>query len=85
MILSFLVRAGRPRSFTEVREGLGLTDGTLSVNLGKREEGGLVEITKTFAGKRPLTRLRVTPAGRREFTRYVQDLRLIVPGLGNGV
>ena len=84
MILSFLVRAGRPRSFTEVREGLGLTDGTLSVNLGKLEEGGLVEITKTFAGKRPLTRLRVTPAGRREFTRYVQDLRLIVPGLGNG-
>ncbi len=85
MILSFLVRADGPRSFTEVRKGLGLTDGTLSVNLGKLEEGGLVEITKTFVGKRPLTRLRVTPAGRREFTRYVQDLRLIVPGLGNGV
>ena len=81
MILSFLVRDPRPRTFTEVREGLGLTDGTLSVNLAKLEEGKLVAVTKSFVGRRPVTRVRVTAAGRRDFTRYITDLKTIVPGL----
>ena len=81
LILSVLVRAGRPRTFTEVRESLGVTDGTLSVNLAKLEEGGLVTVAKTFVGRRPRTQVRLTAAGRREFGRYVDDLRAIVPGL----
>lgn len=83
LILSFLVRDPRPRTFTEVRHGLGLTDGTLSVNLAKLEEGKLVGITKAFVNKRPVTRIRVTAAGKREFQNYIADLRAIVPGLSS--
>lgn len=81
LILSHLVRAGRPLGFTETREGLGLTDGSLSANLSKLEEGGLVEIVKGFEGRRPKTVVRVTPEGKRRFRQYVEDLKLIVPGL----
>jgi len=81
LILSFLVRATRPVSFTETREALGLTDGSLSANLSKLEDGGLVEIAKGFAGRRPRTAIRLTAEGRRRFALYVADLKEIVPGL----
>jgi DNA-binding MarR family transcriptional regulator len=81
LVLSFLVRAARPVTFTETRKALGLTDGSLSVNLSKLEEGGLVEIVKGFAGRRPRTAVRLTAEGRRRFALYVADLQEIVPGL----
>lgn len=81
LILSFLLRANKACAFTALRNGLNLTDGTLSVHLSKLEEGGLVSIEKTFEGKKPLTLVRVTPAGKRLFKQYVSDLKGIVPGL----
>lgn len=81
LILSALLRADRAVSFTSLRKKLELTDGTLSVHLSKLEEGKLVSIRKTFEGKRPLTLVRITATGKRQFGQYVQDLRSIVPGL----
>lgn len=81
LILSFLLRARKAHRFTELRNSLGLTDGTLSVHLTKLEQGGLISIEKTFEGKKPLTLIRVTVEGRRLFKQYVADLRGIVPGL----
>lgn len=81
LILSFLLRANRACPFTSLRDNLKLTDGTLSVHLSKLEEGGLISIEKTFEGKKPLTLVRVTPAGKRSFKKYVADLKGIVPGL----
>ncbi len=83
LILSFLLSTNKAHLFTAVRDRLGLTDGTLSVHLSKLEEGGVVSIEKTFAGKKPQTLIRVTPAGRRQFKQYVADLQEIVPGLGS--
>ena len=83
LILSFLLRANKAHAFTALRNGLDLTDGTLSVHLSKLEEGGLVSIEKTFEGKKPLTLVRATPLGRRLFKQYVADLRAIVPGLAS--
>ncbi len=79
LILSFLLRTGRAQTFPSIRRSLGLTDGTLSVNLSKLEEGGLVSITKTFEGKKPVTLVRMTAKGKREFKRYLEDLRAILP------
>jgi len=79
LILSFLLRTGRAQTFPAIRRTLGLTDGTLSVNLTKLEEGGLISITKTFEGKRPVTLVRMSARGKREFTRYLDDLREILP------
>jgi DNA-binding MarR family transcriptional regulator len=79
-----LLRVRKAHPFTALRDGLGLTDGTLSVHLSKLEEGGLISIEKTFEGKKPLTLVRVTPLGRRLFKQYVAELQDIVPGLGPG-
>ena len=81
LILSFLLRSGRAVHFTALRDEIAATDGNLSVHLGKLEEAGLISVSKSFVGKRPQTRIKVTPAGRRQFKAYVQDLRSIVPGL----
>ncbi len=79
LILSFMLRSNRPLSFPAIRRSLDLTDGTLSVNLTKLEEGGLISITKTFEGKKPVTLVRMTAKGKREFARYLEDLKSILP------
>lgn len=81
LILSFLLRAGRPQPFTSLRRSLQVTDGALSVHLAKLEQGGLIQQQKSFVGKRPLTLVRVTERGRREFQAYVAELQALVPGL----
>jgi DNA-binding transcriptional ArsR family regulator len=83
LILSFLLRCRRAVSFTELRKGVGFTDGTLSVHLSKLQEGEMVQVEKTYEGKRPLTLIKVTAKGRRQFRQYINDLVDIVPGLGD--
>ena len=42
----------------------GLTKGNLSSHLSKLEQGGLIEIEKTFEARQPVTYVRLTPEGR---------------------
>ena len=42
----------------------GLSKGNLSSHLSKLEEGGLVDVEKSFVGKVPNTRVRLTGPGR---------------------
>ncbi len=79
LILSFVLRSGRPLTFPAIRKALDLTDGTLSVNLSKLEDGGLISITKMFEGKKPVTLVKMTAKGKREFSRYLDDLSAILP------
>jgi DNA-binding transcriptional ArsR family regulator len=81
LILTQLMATPGGRTFTEIRDAVGLTDGTLSVHLGKLEAGGMVEIRKEFEGKKPRTLARMTASGRRRFEAYVAELRELVPGL----
>lgn len=81
LILSFLLRSPRSHPFTDLRDSLGFTDGSLSVNLAKLEAGGLVRLSRAFVGRKPRTTVRITPRGKREFESYVAELKGIVPGL----
>lgn len=81
LLLSCLMGFPGGRTFTELKHAVGLTDGTLSVHLGKLEEGGMVEIRKEFVGKKPRTLVRMTRGGKRRFQAYVEELRQLVPGL----
>jgi DNA-binding transcriptional ArsR family regulator len=81
LVLSRLMSRPGGYAFTELRDLLQLTDGSLSVHLGKLEAGRLVEIRKEFVGKKPRTLVRMTATGRQRFRDYVADLRRIVPGL----
>jgi DNA-binding HxlR family transcriptional regulator len=81
LILCYLIPRAGGAPFTEIKASVGLSDGTLSVHLAELERGGVIELTKSFVGKRPQTLARVTAEGRRRFEDYVRELRDLVPGL----
>lgn len=76
-IVSVLAAVDR-LTFTELRDALGMTDGNLSVHLQKLEDRGYVAIVKQFINRRPQTTCRLTKAGQRAFTRYLDHLEAIV-------
>ena len=81
LVLARLLGEDRPLPFTEIRDRLGLTDGSLSVHLRRLEEGGIIDLEKRFVDRRPPTLVHVTDQGRAAFTAYVAELREIIPGL----
>lgn len=76
-IMAFLSTAGAA-DFNEIRERLQTTDGNLSVHLRKLEEGGYVAVEKSFVGRKPLTRARLTEEGRAAFIRYLDAMAKLV-------
>lgn len=60
--------------FVFLQSSLGLTQGNLSTHMTKLEEAGYVEVTKTFEGKLPKTRYRLTDLGRNRLNEYWQQL-----------
>lgn len=55
-----------------------LSRGNLSSHLSKLEAGGMVEIEKSFKGKRPLTRASITAAGREALEKYRRQIAALV-------
>lgn len=78
-IMAFLSSAD-VADFTEIKQKLQATDGNLSVHLRKLEEAGYVGVEKTFAGRKPLTRVSLTAAGRAAFIRYLDAMKRLVEG-----
>jgi len=64
--------------FTRLKSLVGATDGNLGAHLDTLEKAGYVAIEKRFVGKKPQTRIRPTPAGRRAFAEHVAYLREII-------
>lgn len=62
------------RTFKEVKEITGATDGNLSVQVSKMEESGYIEVYKHFFNNKPQTRYNLTVKGKREFIDYVNTL-----------
>lgn len=65
-------------TFGELKERTGATDGNLSVSLRKLEDSGYVRITKQFVGRRPQTRADLTPAGRKAWLSYLDQMRSLL-------
>ena len=66
--------------FGDLKRRLQCTDGNLSVHLRKLEEAGYVAIEKSFVGRKPLTRVRLTAAGRGAFVAYLDAIARLVDG-----
>jgi DNA-binding HxlR family transcriptional regulator len=66
------------RSFKELKQQLGMTDGNLCVHMRTLEESGYVAVRKSFVNRKPLTEYSLTVDGRRAFDRYIQTLAEIV-------
>ena len=73
-----VLAAAESLTFTDLRDALGMTDGNLSVHLQKLEEKGHLTIHKQFVARKPRTSCRLTKAGRKAFTRYLDHLQAIV-------
>lgn len=78
-IMAYLASA-EVADFNELKTLLDATQGNLSVHLRKLEDAGYVAIDKSFLNRRPLTRVRMTPAGRTAFTAYLEAMGRLVGG-----
>jgi DNA-binding MarR family transcriptional regulator len=64
--------------FTRLKGLVGATDGNLGAHLETLEKAGYVVIEKRFEERKPQTRVRMSPAGRRAFAEHVAYLREIL-------
>lgn len=69
-----------PVEFTRLRGLLKATDGNLGSHLTTLEKAGYVTIDKDFVGRKPRTRIAITPAGTRAFRDHVAYLRAVLGG-----
>ncbi len=76
-VMAFLSSA-ETADFNALKAKLQATDGNLSTHLRKLEEAGYVRIDKSFAGRRPLTRVSLTDAGRAAFVGYLDAIGKLV-------
>lgn len=67
-------------AFPALQKLLGMTAGNLTSHLAKLEDADYVAIAKTFAGKKPVTLISLTPAGRAAFRAYRTTLLDILGG-----
>jgi DNA-binding HxlR family transcriptional regulator len=64
--------------FTWLRARTGSTDGNLGAQLARLEEAGYVVVEKKFVQRKPQTLYRMTEAGRKALTEYVQALKQLL-------
>ena len=76
-IVAALATAGQ-RSFTELREALGATDGNLNASLARLEQAGYVVAAKKMDGRVARTDYQLTRAGQKALGAYLEQLERIV-------
>ena len=72
-IMAYLASA-EVADFNELKAVLEATQGNLSIHLRKLEEAGYIAIEKSFLGRKPLTRARLTAPGRKAFADYLDAI-----------
>jgi DNA-binding MarR family transcriptional regulator len=68
--------------FPELRGQVGTTDGNLSTHLRKLEDAGYVSIDKSFANRKPQTRIALTDAGRAAWLQWLERMRSLAGAAG---
>jgi DNA-binding MarR family transcriptional regulator len=72
--------AAERRTFTELRDALGATDGNLNASLQKLEQAGYVGAARRTAGRVAVTEYQLTRAGQKALGVYLEQLeRIIAP------
>src|SRR5436190_5735566 len=64
--------------FTTLKKRLATVDGSLNLHLGKLEESGYITSKKSFVGLRPKTTYKITAAGRKALTNYLQSMKTLI-------
>ena len=76
--LSALPAADEGLDFVRLKSLTGATDGNLGAHLDHLARAGYVEVAKAFAGRRPRTTVKASPAGRAAFAQHVAFLKGII-------
>lgn len=77
-IMAELCSTVEERTFTDLREKYGLTDGNLSRHLHALAQAGAIKVKKTFVKSKPQTSVSVTPRGRENFLAYLSELEEVL-------
>ena len=64
--------------FGRLKAIMNATDGNMGTHLTALEKAGYIEVTKDFVGKKPRTRVALSPAGRTAFKRHVAFLKTLI-------
>ncbi|MGA7712593.1 MAG: transcriptional regulator [Rhizomicrobium sp.] len=80
-VMAYLSGSGTA-DFNELKAALQASDGNLSVHLRKLEEAEYVSVEKTYAGRKPLTRVALTDKGRTAFVAYLDAIEKLIPKHG---
>jgi DNA-binding MarR family transcriptional regulator len=67
-------------TFPRLQQLLEMTAGNLSTHLRKLEDAGYVDVTKTHAGRTPVTYVALSKRGRDAFEQYLTTLRELLGG-----
>ena len=71
-----------PMDFTRLKRLVEATDGNLGSHLATLEKAGYVSVEKEFVGRKPRTRVAITPAGRSAFRGHVAYIRDVIDSAG---
>lgn len=72
-VLASLADAGE-RDFTELAGAMALANNTLSSHLRRLEDAGYIQLRRGFLGRKPRTRVVMTPSGRGAWLAYLDTL-----------
>ena len=76
-MMAYLSGAGTA-DFNDVKAKIGGTDGNLSVQIRKLEDAGYIDVEKTYAGRKPQTRLSLTEKGRNAWIAYIGRMEALM-------
>ena len=68
--------------FNTFKELMDVTDGNLASHLKGLEASSYISVQKTFIGRKPLTRYKVTRLGRKAFETHLQALEKLIKNHG---
>lgn len=64
--------------FNALKEYLSVTDGNLASHLKALEKEAFIEVAKSFIGRKPNTRYRITQAGKEAFSLHLISLEKLI-------
>jgi DNA-binding MarR family transcriptional regulator len=70
--------SSRWAAFSELQRSLDVSGGNLGAHLAKLLDAGYIDEEKSFVNRRPLTRYRLTKAGREAFANHVKELQSLL-------
>jgi DNA-binding MarR family transcriptional regulator len=68
----------RTLTFSDLKRLLATTDGNVSVHARKLEDAGYIDCDKSFEGRMPKTKYKLTVAGRRALERYLDHMEALI-------